>query len=597
MATVIVYPADLSAPQLVPLDRRVMRFGAAPDNDVQLQGGDASEHHAHILYEGKQFSLATTDGSSQTVVNGKRRKSHKLEHGDVIQIGEHLLRFVLYDQGLGQAPPSNEDDSEASYFRAYRSFSEALLESYAVPALLETMLDELIALTCADRAFLMLMEDGTPKVRVARNIDQSSLESSDVTISDTIVQRVLESGESLILADALSHRDFKTSRSVVDLKLCSVMCVPLKARGATIGLFYLGNDNIVNQFGDELLEVVGVFASTAAMILADALQREELAAHVRELEEQAGARSFGEIIGACDQMRDIYKKVSRVATTDISVLVEGETGAGKELIAKAIHANSNRAKGPFIVINCGAIPENLLESALFGHVRGSFTGAVATQQGRFQAANKGTLFLDEIGEMPLALQVKILRAIQERTVTKVGDTKAEKVDIRFVAATNRTLLEEVRAGRFREDLYYRLNVITLSLPPLRERGDDILLLANYFLKRYGQELAGRPVTLSSEAVQALKRWGWPGNIRELDNRIKKAVVFSDSGVIRPDDLDLDESALEPLLPLADAREAWQRDYINRALALHDGNRTKAAKQLDVDPRTIFRHLERERDEG
>ena len=597
MATVIVYPADLSAPSLVPLDRRVIRFGSASDNDVILARGGASEHHAHILYEGKQFTLATTDGDSQTTVNGKRRKNHKLSDGDIIQIGEHVLRFVLYDQGLGTTPAAPKADSEAGYFRAYRSFSEALLESYAVPTLLETMLDELIALTCADRAFLMLMEEGEAKVRVARNIDQSSLESSDFTISDTIVQRVLESGESLILADALSHRDFKTSRSVVDLKLCSVMCVPLRARGATIGLFYLGNDNIVNQFGNELLEIVGVFASSAALILADALQREELEAHVRELEERADDRRFGEIIGACDQMRDIYKKVSRVATTDISVLIEGETGAGKELVAKAIHERSNRAKGPFIVINCGAIPENLLESALFGHVRGAFTGAVATQQGRFQAANGGTLFLDEIGEMPLALQVKILRAIQERVVTKVGDTKAEKVDIRFVAATNRTLVDEVREGRFREDLFYRLNVITLSLPPLRERGDDILLLANYFLKRYGQELAGRTVTLSSEAVIALKRWNWPGNIRELDNRIKKAVVFSDSGVIRPDDLDLGESALEPILPLADARERWQREYINRALALNDGNRTKTARQLDVDPRTVFRHLERERDEG
>ena len=597
MATVIVYPADLSPPRIVPVDRRVMRFGAAKDNDIQLPGGGASDHHAHILYEGKQFSLDTTDGSSQTVVNGKRRKSHKLSDGDVIHIGEHMVRFVLYDQGLNATNSGSGEDTDGGFFRAYRRFSEALLDSYAVPALLETMLDELIALTSADRAFLMLVDEGSATVRVARNIDQSSLESEDVTVSDTIVQRVLETGEALILADALSHADFKTSRSVVDLKLCSVMCVPLKARGSTLGLFYLGNDNAINQFGDDLLEVVGVFASTAALILADALQREELAAHVQELEEQVGDRRFGEIIGACDQMRDIYKKVSRVATTDIAVLIEGETGSGKELVAKAVHERSNRAKGPFVVINCGAIPENLLESELFGHVRGAFTGAVATQQGRFQAANGGTLFLDEIGEMPLALQVKILRAVQDMTVTKVGDTRPEKVDVRFVAATNRSLSAEVEAGRFRQDLFYRLNVITLSLPPLRERGGDILLIANYFLKRYGQELAGRPVTLSSEAARALGRWRWPGNIRELDNRIKKAVVFSDSGVIRPEDLDLGDGALEPLLSLAEARDVWQRDYINHALALNDGNRTQTARLLDVDPRTIFRHLERERDEG
>jgi len=251
-------------------------------------------------------------------------------------------------------------------------------------------------------------------------------------------------------------------------------------------------------------------------------------------------------------------------------------------------------KGPFVVINCGAIPENLLESELFGHVRGAFTGAVATVQGKFQQANKGTLFLDEIGEMPVTLQVKILRAIQEKTVTKVGDTRSEPVDIRIVAATNKHLADEVKTGGFREDLYYRLNVITLFLPPLRDRGDDIVLIARYFLTRYGQELQGRECTLSREAVQALKRWRWPGNIRELENRIKKAVVFSDSGVITPDDLDLGEENLEPILPLADAREAWQREYINKVLALHDGNRTQTARSLDVDPRTIFRHLERER---
>ncbi len=278
------------------------------------------------------------------------------------------------------------------------------------------------------------------------------------------------------------------------------------------------------------------------------------------------------------------------------MLLEGETVTGKELVAKALHERSERRDKPFVVINCGAIPENLLESELFGHVRGSFTGAVATRQGKFQAAHGGTLFLDEVGEMPLALQVKILRAIQEKTVMKVGDTKPERVDIRFVAATNRKLIDEVREGRFREDLYYRLNVITLELPPLRDRGDDILLIARYFLNRYGEELIGRQCTLSSDALGALKRWRWPGNIRELDNRIKKAVVFCDSGIIRPEDLDLGEEQLEPILSLAAARERWQREYINHVLALYDGNRTQSARALDVDPRTIFRHLERERDD-
>ena len=250
-----------------------------------------------------------------------------------------------------------------------------------------------------------------------------------------------------------------------------------------------------------------------------------------------------------------------------------------------------------MVINCGAIPENLLESELFGHVRGAFTGAVATTTGRFQAADGGTLFLDEIGEMPINLQVKLLRAIQEKRITRVGDTKETSVDIRIVAATNKNLAEETKSGGFREDLFYRLNVINLRLPPLRERGDDVLLIANYFLTRFGEELVGRQVTLSAEARRCLKRWEWPGNIRELENRIKKAVVFSDNGVISPDHLDLGSDTLDGLLPLAEAREAWQRDYINAALVLYDGNRTQTARVLEVDPRTIFRHLERERGES
>jgi transcriptional regulator with GAF, ATPase, and Fis domain len=596
MATVIVHPADLGPARVVHIDRRLVHFGSSPDNDVVLDGGGATAHHAHILFERGTFTISTTDDGADLVVNTKRRKNQKLADGDIVMLGQHLLRFSLYDQRL--EPPGREAsfEGEAAYFRAFHRFANRLMNAYEVPKLLETLLDELIDLTGADKAFLLLIEDGVGKVRVARNVDRKTLEEQDVAVSDTIVGRVLSSGQPLIVADALSDDDFKSSHSVVNLKLCSVMCVPLRARGESMGLFYLGNDNVVNHFTDDLLEIVALFASTAAQILSNALAREELLAHVADLEVAAADRRFGELIGACDAMRDIYKKISRVATTDISVLIEGETGTGKELVARAVHQRSNRAKKPFVVLNCGAIPENLLESELFGHVRGAFTGAVTTQQGKFQAADGGTLFLDEVGEMPLPLQVKILRAIQEKTVIKIGETRPEHVDIRIVAATNRRLADEVKAGRFREDLYYRLNVITLDLPPLRERGEDIVLIARYMLARYGPELSQHPPVLSADALRALKRWSWPGNIRELENRLKKAIVFSDTGVIGPDELDLGDANLEPILTLTDARELWQRDYINRVLALHDGNRTQTARVLDVDPRTIFRHLERERGE-
>jgi transcriptional regulator with GAF, ATPase, and Fis domain len=598
VASLVVHPASLQSPIVVRLDRRVIRLGSAPDNDVVLEGGGACPHHAHLICEKTGITLTGTDDEAVLVVGGKRKRTLKLSEEEPVFLGDHLLRLVLEDGRLPAAaaePSQGRVDTER--FQALHRFSLRLMDTYKVPELLETLLDELIALTRADKAFLLLIAEGKAEVRVARNIDKASLGEDQATFSDTIVRQVLETGKPLIVADALSHHDFRMSRSVVSLKLCSVMCVPLVARGATLGLFYLGNDNAVNHFDAELLSVVTLFGSQAAQILASAMAREELEAHVDSLKARVDDRRFGELIGACNAMRDIYKKVSRVATTDISVLIEGETGTGKELVARAIHQRSNRLKGPFIVINCGAIPENLLESELFGHVRGAFTGAVATTQGRFQAADGGTLFLDEIGEMPLQLQVKILRAIQEKRVTKVGDTRVDQVDIRIVAATNKNLVEAIKDGSFREDLYYRINVITLYLPPLRERGEDIPLIAQYFLNRYSEELTGKRATFSQEATHALKRWRWPGNIRELENRVKKAVVFCDSSVIVPDDLDLGEEKLDKILPLTEAREVWQREYINEVLALFDGNRTQTARVLDVDPRTIFRHLEREREQG
>src|SRR5205823_8838039 len=293
-----------------------------------------------------------------------------------------------------------------------------------------------------------------------------------------------------------------------------------------------------------------------------------------------------------EAMRDIFRKIDKVAATDISVLVTGETGTGKELIAREIHRRSPRKNGPFVAINCGAIPENLLESELFGHAKGAFTGAVAARAGRFQAANGGTLFLDEIGEMPPSLQVKLLRALQERAVTKVGENKAEPVDIRIVAATNKDLDEELKGGRFREDLFYRINVVHLHLPPLRERGEDAVMLAKYFLKRAARELGVKARDFNKAALNAIRHFRWPGNIRQLENRIKKAVVLADSAYITPEDLDLKPEQLDPILPLSGAQEEWRKRYINEILDRNNGNRTKTAKDLGVDPRTIFRHLER-----
>jgi transcriptional regulator with GAF, ATPase, and Fis domain len=450
-----------------------------------------------------------------------------------------------------------------------------------------------IQVTNADKGFIVLLESGEPVVKVARNLRRETISDAVRHLSDSIIKRVVESRQPLIISDALNDTSFKNSLSVMNLRLTSVMCVPMLERGDLIGLIYVGNDNVAQLFDQAALEILTIFAAQASLVIRNALLVNELQLDNQSLQDRIERIRFGEILGSSPAMQEVFRKVQRVAGTDITVLVTGETGTGKELIAREIHNRSPRAKGPFISVNCGAIPENLLESELFGHVRGAFTGAVVNKQGRFQSANKGTLFLDEIGEMPLALQVKILRAIQEHTVTRVGDTLTESVDIRIVAATNRDLEAETRSGRFREDLYYRLNVVQLHLPPLRDRGDDIVVLARYMLSRYAPEYSSKVRGFTPAAIVAVKRYRWPGNIRELENRIKKAVVLADKAMIGPDDLGINPDEIPTILPLAEARERWQRSYINDVLGFNGGNRTKTARDLGVDPRTIFRHLEKE----
>jgi transcriptional regulator with PAS, ATPase and Fis domain len=396
---------------------------------------------------------------------------------------------------------------------------------------------------------------------------------------------------------------FQNSLSVINLKLSSVMCAPMIARGELVGLIYVGNDEVRDLFTAEQLETLELFAGQAALFIKNAMLLNELRDESRDLADRLQQVNFGSIIGSCPQMVEVYKRVEKVASTDITVSITGETGTGKELIANEIHNRSPRANGPFVTVNCGAIPENLIESELFGHVKGSFTGAIAHQIGKFQAAEKGTIFLDEIGELPLPLQVKLLRVLQEKHIQRVGDTKSFPVDIRIVAATNRDLRLEVDEGRFREDLFFRLNVIEIELPPLRERGNDVILIARYLVGRYAEEYGNQldPTKAFDEsAIRAMRRFGWPGNIRQLQNHIKKALVLSEGPSISGSDLDLDLPAgadsPDAILSLTEAREQWQREYINKILSLNGGNRTKTARDLGVDPRTVFRHLEKEEKE-
>jgi len=366
----------------------------------------------------------------------------------------------------------------------------------------------------------------------------------------------------------------------------------LKSKGEVFGVIYLGNDDVVSLFDQRALDVLTVFAAQASLLVQNALLLDSLRRENVALREAVTTRQYGDLVGSGASMREVFRRIEKVASTDISVLVTGETGTGKEVVAREIHRRSPRSGGPFVAVNCGAIPEALLESELFGHVKGAFTGAVANRQGRFQAAAGGTLFLDEIGEMPPGLQVKILRALQERAVTRVGESRPEPVDLRVIAATNKLLEQEIEKGTFREDLYYRLNVVSIRLPPLRERGDDVAVIARYFLQQYAREFATRVRGFTPGALVAMKKYAWPGNVRELQNRVKKAVVLADRALVSAEDLDLSPEVLEPTLPLAQATREFQVRYVNEVLERNGGNRTKTAKDLGVDPRTIFRHLER-----
>ncbi len=575
------------------LYKKITSLGSSPECDVTLPDPLVPDSFAHIHFDGQVYTIATASRRHEVTINGKKRKKHRLSHDDKIVIGAIELRFSLMEEAPpidGEAAPTIADLD--AYHKLYE-FSARLLEKHDLADLLNELMDSVIEITNADKGFLILMEGDQLDVKVARNLKRENIADALSQLSDSIVAKVIETQRPVVISDAMNDDEFSSSQSIIKLRLTSVICVPLIEKGKLIGIIYVGNDSVVDLFQEDTMRVLTVFASQASLIISNAMLMNELKVDNQQLSRRLEELHFGEIVGTSRPMQEVFRKVEKVASTDISVLITGETGTGKELIAREIHRRSPRRERPFITINCGAIPENLLESELFGHVKGSFTGAVANKAGKFQAADGGTLFLDEIGEMPLNLQVKILRAIQEKVVVRVGDTRPEAVDIRILAATNRELEEEIRHARFREDLYYRLNVVNLHLPPLRDRGDDVPVVARYLLSRYAKEYDTRVKGFSPNAAVAIRKYDWPGNIRELENRIKKAIILAEGNLIGPEDLGLSSDALPAILSLAEAKEKFQRDYINEVLALNNGNRTKTARDLGVDPRTIFRHLEKE----
>ena len=598
MLTLRLTVPTATEPRVIRLVKPLTTFGRSPDNDIVVSDPQVRPSHAYFSRGDQDVTVVAVDGD--VLVGGKRKSKLKLTVGERVQLGVCTIELAAESASPLVAIPASADSDVLSAVRKLHRFSERLLNHYEPEELWTALVDAVVEITQADNGFLVLSSPGMPpRIKLGRARGQQPVSEPDAKLSDSIVAKVLRTEQPVIVSDACKDAEFQNAQSVMYLRLSSVMCVPLRERGQLLGALYVGSSDVKRLFRSADLEVLTVIAAQAGLLLRNAhllgeLRRDNqrLGTELEQMRSVAMA-SVGIGLGASPVMQEVMRTVSKVAQSDVSVLITGETGTGKELVAQEIHRRSPRAKGPFVAINCGAIPEQLLESELFGHVRGAFTGAVANKPGRIQAAQGGTIFLDEIGEMPMPLQVKLLRVLQERVILRVGDSKPEPVDVRVLSATHRDLASEIRSGRFREDLYYRLNVVQVQLPPLRERGDDVLLLARSFLRRFADELKLPQRSLSQAAELAIRRFGWPGNVRQLENHIKKALVMADRELLEPEDLGLLSQQVAEILPLADAKERFARQYVLDTLALCGGNRTRAAQALGVDPRTVFRFLERE----
>ena len=573
-----------------PIRKPIVSIGRTSSNDIVLSDAMIAPTHANILRKPKHLTVAVVDRSNELYVNGKRVRKADLKPGDTLLVGMFELSV---HEGEPSAQASAEDlapELQVDALARLVAFSETLMEESTPDKLFAALLKQVVELTEAEKGFVIVLQDGNRHLASSHNVNKGDLDLS--RISDSIVDRVVEGRKPLIVSDAMRDQRFGKAKSVVDLQLSSVMCVPMIHRNELLGVIYLGNDSVKNLFDEGTLALLQVFAAQASLLVHTALFLNELKVSNRNLREQLRSASQGQMIGSSGSMKEIFKVMRRIAPTDLTTLILGETGTGKEMVARELHSLSDRSQGPFVSINCGAIPENLLESELFGHRKGAFTGAISEKIGKFEAANGGTLFLDEIGEMPANLQVKLLRVLQDRKVERVGDLKPRDVDIRVVAATNQDLDKMIEEGSFRQDLIYRLNEVSLQLPPLRDRGDDIVQLAQFFLSHYAGQYDSKVRGFSNACTAAMKGYFWPGNVRQLENRVKKAVIMSDSALLNPEDMGLKAGDKRHVKSLAVAEEEFKKSYIREVLDMNNWNKAQTARDLDVDPRTIFRYIEK-----
>jgi len=600
-----------------------IRIGRDPSNSLAISDLSLSRRHCVLSREQDSYKICDLDSRNGTFVNGGAVSEASLCHGDRISVGESVFVFldkdedpdeaivaaVEFDDAITQATtqirpqdvlylqPERILKQLPATSRLGRNLNALLKISRVVHSIsdlnqLQRQILELIfEVVPAERGAILLDDTGNEKFSSLFVHPRSVKRGEPVRVSRTITRQVMEQGVAILGADVPGSGGLSGVESLVTFQVRSLLCVPLTVFQRVIGCIYLDTTNPVTRFDRDHLELVAGIAGISAVALENARRLLWL--------EQENLRLATEInlqhnmVGESSPMKEVYRFLSRVAPTDATVLVGGESGTGKELVARAIHRNSPRTNRPFVAINCAAIPEGLLESELFGYERGAFTGAQRQKKGRLEMADGGVVFLDEIGEMAPSLQVKLLRVLQEREFERLGGARPISVDIRLIAATNKDLAHAVKAGTFREDLYYRLNVVSVVVPPLRERPEDVPILAEYFVSKFAVKCKVKAKKISPEAMSGLMNYDWPGNVRELENAIERALVLGVSDTIRPEDLP--ESVLEkdPAPGVQEARyhlavKQLKKHLILTAVEEARGNYTEAARILGVHANYLHR---------
>jgi len=585
---------ELGAEQTLPIADPEVLIGRSRQNQVKLVTEQASRQHCKLVRTEKGYRLVDGNSSNGTFVNGVRVSEKEMVDGDVIGVGQASITFRV---GEPTRPVPKLPDPASFRMpledRNVRILLQTIVNAAScqdLDAFLQTAVDDVVTIAQAERGILFVPDAGGQlKPLVARDNGRQNLNEL-VGISRSIPQQVFEQKKSIFLLDTESEKEAAVhSQSVEMYHLRTVMCAPLRVGDRLPGVLYVDSHAKTGEYSATDLAIFEAVTNYLALTMENvrsvraAQQRVEDRRLALE-EEVAVLRSAlanrKHLIGECAAMKLLYENVRKVAPVDATVLVLGESGTGKEAIAHVLHDLSPRSPKPFVVIDCAAIPETLLESELFGYEKGAFTGATSQKPGKLEVAQGGTVFLDEIGELSLALQVKLLRALEQRTINRVGGVDPIPIDIRLVAATNRNLEEMVKHGKFRQDLYFRLKVVSITLPPLRERGEDILLLADFFLGA-ANATNGRSVKgFSEEARGALAAHRWEGNIRELKHRVEQAVILSNNQYISTEDLGLTSGA-GSFVTLEAARDLFEKTYIVQALARHDYNITHAARELGI----------------